>query len=86
VWSLQGDQIAQIDGHPSGVYSANFSPDGSKIISAYKDGTWYVWNSVENNFDRLLILGCNKLHDYLSTNPNATDSDRQMCSIPPRQK
>ena len=86
VWNLQGKQIARLNGHTGAVNSAHFSPDGSKIITTSDDGTARVWNGIESDFDRLLILGCNKLHDYLSTNPNATDSDRQMCGIETRKK
>ena len=85
VWNLQGKQIARLNGHTGAVNSAHFSPDGSKIITTSDDGTARVWNGIESDFDRLLILGCNKLHDYLSTNPNATDSDRQMCGIETRK-
>ena len=82
---LNGDQMAELLDADK-VSSANFRPDGSKIITASEEGTVRIWNHVESDFDRLLILGCAKLHNYLSTNPNATDSDRQMCGIPPRQK
>jgi WD40 repeat protein len=87
LWDLQGNPIAELKGHTSYVNGANFCPDGSKIVIASKDNTAQIWEvNIESDFDRLLILGCNKLHDYLSTNPNATDSDRQMCGIEPRKK
>jgi WD40 repeat protein len=85
VWDVKGNPIAVLNGHKGWVRSANFSADGSKIVTASFDNTARVWE-IESDMDRLLIGLCNKLHDYLSTNPNATDSDRQMCSIEPRQK
>ena len=90
VWAIKGNQLEVIEvlgGHTSGMRSAKFSPDGNKIVTASADKTARVWSvKIESDFDRLLALGCKKLHDYLSTNPNATDSDRQMCGIALRQK
>jgi len=60
--------------------SAQFSPDGSKIVTASADQTARAWDS-ESNSDRLFARGCAWLHDYLSTNLHATDSDRAMCGI-----
>ncbi|MBD2317260.1 AAA-like domain-containing protein [Phormidium tenue] len=86
VWDLNGNHLATLRGHTGSIRNFNFSADGSKIITASADNTARLWNSIETDLDRLLILGCNKLHDYLSSNPNATDSDRQMCGIEPRKK
>ncbi len=38
------------------------------------------------NIDNLLSSACGWLRDYLTTNPNTTDEDRQMCGIPSRKK
>ena len=101
VWDIKGNQIAEFNGHTSYINSAYFSPDGKEIVTASLDKTARIWDSKDDqiperqsnnnvdfiiDFDRLLILGCEKLHDYLSTNPNATDSDRKMCGIEPRKK
>ncbi|NMF60895.1 AAA-like domain-containing protein [Pseudanabaena yagii] len=85
LWDGKGNFIAELKGHTGWVNSANFSADGSKIVTASSDKTAQVWE-IESDRDRLVSGLCNKLQDYLSTNPNATDSDRQMCGIPPRQK
>jgi hypothetical protein len=45
-----------------------------------------VWDGVETDFDRLLSLGCQKLQDYLTTNPNATNGDRAMCGLEAKKK
>ncbi len=86
VWDVKGNLIADLKGHTDTVNSANFSPDGSKIVTASSDSTARVWNSVETDFDRLLSLGCQKLQDYLTTNPNATNGDRAMCGIEAKKK
>ncbi|AUB43401.1 Tetratricopeptide (plasmid) [Nostoc flagelliforme CCNUN1] len=43
------------------------------------DGTVKLWNAETLDFDRLVIRGCDWVKDYLQTNPNVNDSDRQVC-------
>jgi WD40 repeat protein len=84
VWDRQGKLLALISGHTDRVYSANFSPDGSKIVTTSFDKTARVWTRIDNldtDLDRLLTRSCNKLHDYLATNPNVTPEDRELCGI-----
>jgi WD40 repeat protein len=89
VWDLQGNLLATISGHSDRVYSANFSPDDSKIVTASRDKTARVWilnhnldiDSLDTDLDRLLTLSCNRLHDYLATNPNVKPEDRELCGI-----
>jgi len=85
VWDVNGNLIALLIGHQNNIKSASFSPDGSKIMTVSRD-TVRVWGETESDFDRLLILGCEKLNDYLTTNPNATNEDRAMCGISSRKK
>ncbi|NMF57990.1 AAA-like domain-containing protein [Pseudanabaena yagii] len=87
VWDVLGNLITELKGHTKRVNSANFSSDGSKIVTASVDGTARVWEvKIEGDLHRLLILGCDKLHDYLTNSEIASDEDRQMCGIAPRQK
>jgi len=82
VWDVKGNLIAELKGHTDGVYSANFSADGSKIVTASLDNTARVWKAnFENDSDRLLIGVCEKLSDYLSTNPNVSNEERQACQV-----
>ncbi|MDO5482411.1 MAG: TIR domain-containing protein, partial [Bacteroidaceae bacterium] len=37
--------IGTLEGHTSYVYSASFSPDGSRIVSASQDSTVRIWNA-----------------------------------------
>lgn len=60
-------QHQTLNGHQSAVYTAAFSPDGKRIVTASWDKTARVW-PVEN-LDRLLVRGCNWLKNYLIVNP-----------------
>jgi WD40 repeat protein len=84
VWDVQGQLLATLSGHSSFVYSASFSPDGSKIVTASDDKMARVWDRIdtlESDLDRLLSRSCQKLHDYLATNPNVKPEDRELCGI-----
>jgi WD40 repeat protein len=86
VWNLQGNLMLKLTGHKDFIWSASFSPDGTQIVTAAGDGdkTARVWDRIDSfdtNLDRLLTRSCNKLHDYLSTNPNVKPEDRELCGI-----
>ena len=83
LWSLDGSEIQTFQGHKDQIYSVSFSPDGKTLASGSKDGTVILWNL---DLDDLMAKGCAWLHVYLVNNPNASDEDRQMCGIAPRQK
>jgi WD40 repeat protein len=66
---------------PSSVGSlswAGFSPDGKMLVAIDKDDAIKLWNL---DFHTLMAKGCDWVRDYLQTNPNASESDRQMCGI-----
>ncbi len=84
VWDIEGNLLLSPTGHTDFVTSANFSPDGSKIVTASRDKIARVWDRIDrfdSDLDRLIKRSCDKLHDYLSTNPNVTEQDREMCGI-----
>jgi WD40 repeat protein len=46
VWSVDGSgEPVVLRGHQDSVYTANFSPDGSKVVTGSFDGTARVWAS-----------------------------------------
>ncbi|MBE8969174.1 PD40 domain-containing protein [Nostocales cyanobacterium LEGE 12452] len=77
LWMLNGQLLQEFKGHQDGVNSVSFSPDGKTIATASADNTARLW-PVEN-LDRLLVRGCNWLHDYLQNNPNLGESDKHLC-------
>ncbi|MCL1474587.1 AAA-like domain-containing protein [Argonema antarcticum] len=81
LWDVQTRKaIAILTGHRNWVYSVAFSPDGKTLASASYDNTIKLWTSMSWDFDKLMALGCNWIGDYLSTNPEVTEKDKQMCS------
>ncbi|MBE9036092.1 nSTAND1 domain-containing NTPase [aff. Roholtiella sp. LEGE 12411] len=67
LWNLSGQQVAEFRGHQGFVRSADFSPNGKFLATASKDKTVIVWRM--RGLDELLIEGCDRLKDYLVTNP-----------------
>ncbi len=43
--AVNGALIADLEGHPEMIESIQFSPDGSKIVTASRDSTARVWNA-----------------------------------------
>ena len=82
LWGLDGQQLQVFSDHQDRVYRIQFSPDGSKLASVSGDYTARL-RKVEN-FE-LLAQGCRWLKDYLTYSDYASDRDRALCNIPPRQ-
>ncbi|MFS0513178.1 hypothetical protein ACEYW6_00330 [Nostoc sp. UIC 10607] len=77
LWMLNGQLLQEFKGHQGSVLSVSFSPNGKTIATASQDGTARLWPV--DNLDRLLVRGCNWLHDYLQSNPNLGESDKRLC-------
>ncbi|MBD2726137.1 PD40 domain-containing protein [Nostoc sp. FACHB-892] len=77
LWTLNGQLLQEFKGHQGIVWGVSFSPDGKTIATASQDGTARLWPV--DNLDRLLVRGCNWLHDYLQNNPNLSESDKRLC-------
>ena len=76
LWGLDGRELQTFVGHNREVMSVSFSPDGQMIASASDDRTVILRNLA---LEDLLMLGCDRLRDYLKTNPNVSESDRTLC-------
>ena len=58
LWDVEkGEQIADLEGHPTGVKSLAFAPDGKTLASCSADGTTIIWQT--NAPYRKTVLGKN---------------------------
>ncbi len=69
IWNNSGQQLARFQGHSDIVNSANFSPDGKKIVTASADKTARVWDTSGKQL--LLLSGHEKGLDYAGFSPDA---------------
>ena len=77
LWNTKtGELIKTLKGHTSQINSLAFSSDDQSIISGEEQQGLFWWNL---DLDNLLTQGCDRLSDYLSTNPNVKQSDKNIC-------
>ncbi|HIK05903.1 MAG TPA: caspase family protein [Trichormus sp. M33_DOE_039] len=85
LWNVaNGNLLTTFQGHQGGVRSVSFSPDGKLLVSGGQDATVKLWNldGIELqtlDVDQLLNRACDRLNDYLTTNPNITPENYQLC-------
>ena len=77
LWKTKtGQLVKNLRGHTSQINSLTFSSDDQSIISGEEQQGLYWWNL---NLDNLLDRGCDRIADYLATNPNVKQSDQKLC-------
>ena len=77
LWNTQtGELIKNLRGHTSQINSLAFSSDDKFIISGEEQQGLFWWNL---DLDDLLGRGCDRLSDYLATNPNIKQRDKEFC-------
>lgn len=77
LWDTEtGELIKNLRGHTSQINSLAFSQDDRSIISGEEQQGLFWWNL---DLDLLLTQGCDRLSDYLSTNPNLTPKESKLC-------
>ena len=78
LWNIKtGELIKNLRGHTSQINSLAFNSNGSSIISGEAQQGLFAWNL---NLDNLLERGCDRLSDYLSTNPNVKPNEKNLCN------
>ena len=77
LWNTKtGELIKNLRGHTSQINSLAFSSDDKSIVSGESQQGLFWWNlDLENLLDR----GCDRLADYLATNPNVKEGDQKLC-------
>ncbi|BAZ51580.1 WD-40 repeat protein [Nostoc sp. NIES-4103] len=79
LWSREGQLITTLLGHSASVWHVAIAPDGSFLASVGEDNTLIVWNLPRILKLDLLEYGCNWVRDYLRTNAEVEEGDRQLC-------
>jgi WD40 repeat protein len=80
LWNLKGERIQSFSGHMAGVKSLSFNRDGRVLASTDSVGEVIFWSvDADATPDKLLEKGCYWIRDYLKTNANLTEEERQLC-------
>ena len=83
IWSLEGKLLKSFDRDTLKGSDVRFTSDGQKIIAISNE---YNGTNIENKvliwslqLDELLKKGCGQVRNYLKTNPNVKNEDRDLC-------
>ncbi|MBW4507775.1 MAG: AAA-like domain-containing protein [Scytonematopsis contorta HA4267-MV1] len=78
LWKLDGTLLETLSGHSSAVRAVAVSPDGSYITSVGEDNNLIIWNLPHVLNLNLLEYACNLVRDYLQTNLEVEEEDREL--------
>ena len=77
LWNVETiAEILTLSGHTSYVTSMSFSDDGKTLASGSGDKTIKLWDV---DLDSLMARSCDWVRNYLTHNPNVSESDRHLC-------
>ena len=79
LWRQDGTLITTLDRHLAKVLRLAFSPEGQYLFSASNDNTIIRWDLPAILALDPLEYGCQWVQDYLQTNTDLSDEDRQLC-------
>ena len=80
LWNLQGQLLRTLPGHRGMVISLAFTPDGKFLVSGGDDSTVIIWDLKKIQKLNELEYACNWVRDYLRTNVEVENSDRNLCN------
>ncbi|MBW4618998.1 MAG: AAA-like domain-containing protein [Cyanosarcina radialis HA8281-LM2] len=80
LWKLDGSLLATLSGHSGTVWTVDFSPDSQKLASGGEDLKVIIWDLKRVLQVDLLAYSCQWARDYLRTNDQVQQSDRDLCN------
>jgi WD40 repeat protein len=81
LWKLVGKELKELKNfreQDAVIFNISFSPDGHTLGFSDGVGRFILWDLDLMQKD-ILKRGCNRVRDYLNTNPNVSESDRHLC-------
>ncbi|MEA5575696.1 AAA-like domain-containing protein [Anabaena sp. UHCC 0451] len=81
LWTIEGKLLATLKGHGSGIRTVAFRKDGQILTSLGDDGSLLLWKIPNILKLKHLDYACDWLQDYLQTNAEAKDSNRELRSL-----
>jgi WD40 repeat protein/uncharacterized caspase-like protein len=85
IWNIQGKELNTFRGHSDAILNVSFTPDTKLLASGSFDSTIKLWRLDSTklrtlDLDSLLVRSCDRLHNYLQTNPKISAQERRLCS------
>ena len=81
LWNVYtGREVNIFEWHDAGVTSVSFSPDGKTLATGSKDDTIKLWTvNLNLNLDYLIGRSCDWVSNYLTNDPQVSESDKHLC-------
>ncbi|MEG4226017.1 AAA-like domain-containing protein [Microcoleus sp. N9_B2] len=78
LWSRDGKLLQTLSGHKGWVTGISWHPDGQTLASGSGDNKIFFWK-LYLDLDSQMKEVCNRIGDYLKTNPYVTEEDKRIC-------
>ncbi|MBD2342087.1 caspase family protein [Calothrix sp. FACHB-156] len=87
LWDVATRQQINVLNGRTDINSISFNANENLLASGSSSGTVVLWNLEilsKLTLDDLMARGCDRVRDYLQTNPNVSESDRHLCDNVPK--